>query len=138
MQSQPVPKLRIKDTVPIRVTDTGLLVLQVRLSLRETKTQFAKRFLVARKTIHFWETGQSLTIGRLFQEALFRMQRQLMEAKMLVPIEVVQLEFQKIIEKRGDAMDILNDSPRVTPAYVKLDATSPASSPRSPASQLDK
>lgn len=77
-------------------TALGVQVLRVRLSVRETQTQFAERFRVSKTTVHKWERGQTVKMHRLYKEILDNMTAKLMKEGRLVPEEMVDILF------RGD------------------------------------
>jgi len=96
---------------PIRVTEWGMQVMQVRMSLRDSQAAFARRIFVHPKTVHFWECGKSMAVATYIKAAITRLADALQQQDALVPMEVVAKEYQKRLEERGNADDL--EGPKV-------------------------
>jgi transcriptional regulator with XRE-family HTH domain len=88
---------------PYRVTEGGVKVLQCRLSLRETQSEFAKRFKVSRMTLHRWENGQTITFHPIYRDILDLLWNRLKRDNMLLPEPVVTTVVRETKERLTNA-----------------------------------
>ena len=71
------------------LTQLGLAVLRVRLSLGETQVQFTRHFHCSLKTITNWENGTTTFMQPIYLEILKRLQQQLVAKGALLGEEAV-------------------------------------------------
>lgn len=89
---------------PVRVTDFAVQCLRARLSLGETQTEFAKRFLTSRQTIVNWERGKVIRPqAPIHAHILDRITHNLDAERRLVPREQVETMFREALLRSGNA-----------------------------------
>lgn len=86
---------------PLIATETSRRVLRARLSLRETQTEFAARFLVTRLTVHNWETGKSVRMQPIHNRVLDSMLQNLKEQGRLIEDALFETMYRETAESRG-------------------------------------
>src|SRR6266699_3444912 len=88
--------------IKIIPTQHGKETLWARLSLRETQTEFAKRFMVGWLTIHRWETGKSKTSGRIHRQILKTILKKLHDEGRLMPHEAFETFYREEINQKEE------------------------------------
>jgi len=83
---------------PPTATRLGLTVLRVRLSLRETQVQFARRFRVSPTTVWKWETGRVEHMQKIYKELLTGFEKELVASGRLLPEQFVEVLFKRDVE----------------------------------------
>jgi DNA-binding XRE family transcriptional regulator len=89
---------------PVKMTDVAYKTLRCRLSLKETQTQFAKRFRVSVTTIVNWETGSVENMSRIYEEIMDSLTARLAEQGRLMPDASIRVLFKEEMERVGDAI----------------------------------
>ena len=89
---------------PLIPTELGAKCLRARLSLRETQTEFAKRFHVTKMTVQHWESGKTIRIQQVHKLILEAIVFNLKRDGHYLPEEVMTTVFREEVEKKGNAL----------------------------------
>lgn len=74
-------------------------VLQVRLSLRETQSEFARHFQVSKTTVYMWEKGRSKRMQRIYRHILDTLKERLQAEGRLLPDAAITVMFKEEVER---------------------------------------
>lgn len=77
-------------------------VLWTRMSLRETQTEFARRFGISWITIHRWESGKVKKAYHVHERVLGAIMNNLKTEGRLMPQEVFETYYREEIERKDE------------------------------------
>lgn len=86
---------------PIIPTKWGINCLRARLSLGETQTEFAKRFMVQLCTVNNWETGKTKDVNAIHARILSTLIERLKKDGMYMPEPEITTVVRQRLERKG-------------------------------------